>query len=951
MKPSVVAVVVCHDAPEYLAATLQAVKTQTTSVDRILVIDTSTNQECQAVAEAFGITEFHSLSPKYSLANSLAFAQKQIQETTWVWLLHEDSAPQSTALEKLLAAVELSPSVAIAGPKLLDWHDSRVVSQLGLSLTPMGDLFSFVSGELDQSQHDDSDDVLAVGTAAALIRFDLLKQLNGFNPAAPELAADFDFSIRARMAGYRVIVVPQAKVAHASLSMKGKRPRRWLDTSPKAALRRSAIHLRLAFAPLPVAILFWAMLPIIGLLRAIGRLTAKRPDRIWSEISAALWGFFTVGRRLSSRALISKTSTVKFSKLRSLRATWPQVRNSNRAQLELEQSEATLAAFARGDFEVEETTSSNGFVASGAIWISVALAAISFVFWPLGNAAIGGGLLPLSDSWLTLFSRAGASYQPIGLGYFGPSDPFVWVLTAIGSLTFWAPSLSLSILLLISKSLAFAGAWRVTAMFSDSSFVRNSAALVFALWPSLLFAQQEARIPAVIAQITLPWLVFAVARAAGIGKANFSTQTWSWVALSGLLLFVVSASSPNAAPLLLVALGLVIFGRLRKIGFLIWIPLPTAAVFGPTVLYYLIGIFKPFALLADPGLPQQSAQLPVWQLMLGGEQFGPSLPVIQQFSNWLVVPVLLVALLALVGKRWGVAFVLWIGAIAAVALAWLVSSLSFAAVGVGSTSRSTDYVNGSPAVLLSIFGLLVAVLFALGLNSITRSSARRVVGAALALLTLAPAVFLAATLNPQLKYTDGRVVPSIVAAEAKQGSGLKMLVVNPELNSDGSIAFGAEVVSGDGVQLEDVSLSYRFALSEIKRDRETEYNQIAQLVADLASANGAELQSAIDAAGIGYVLVPDQKSAIAAQLGISLDSVKELESVGSTDSGRLWRVRSPNQDLLNAGIKFDSPWSITKVVQLSVLLGFVLLAIPSTNQRRRVTGDSQIFVEAGEENQ
>jgi hypothetical protein len=54
---------------------------------------------------------------------------------------------------------------------------------------------------------------------------------------------------------------------------------------------------------------------------------------------------------------------------------------------------------------------------------------------------------------------------------------------------------------------------------------------------------------------------------------------------------------------------------------------------------------------------------------------------------------------------------------------------------------------------------------------------------------------------------------------------------------------------------------------------------------------------------------------------------------------------------LNAGIKFDSPWSITKVVQLSVLLGFVLLAIPSTNQRRRVTGDSQIFIEAGEENQ
>ena len=96
--------------------------------------------------------------------------------------------------------------------------------------------------------------------------------------------------------------------------------------------------------------------------------------------------------------------------------------------------------------------------------------------------------------------------------------------------------------------------------------------------------------------------------------------------------------------------------------------------------------------------------------------------------------------------------------------------------------------------------------------------------------------------------------------------------------------------------------------------------------------------------------MPDQTSAISSQLAIGLDSVKELESVGSTDFGRLWRVRTPSQELLNAQLKQASPWSITKVVQLTVLLGFVLLAIPTTNQRRRVSGDSEIFVEAGEEN-
>ena len=954
MKPLVVAVVISHDEPDYFAATLAALKNQTKSVDHIIVIDTSKDESCLKIAQASGVDEIHQLPASTTFANSVGFAIKNIstnfaQTPQWLWLLHDDSAPDKDALSHLLHAVELSPSVAIAGPKLVDWNDSRVVNQLGLTLTPLGDLFSIVSGELDQSQHDDTDDVLAIGTAAALVRFDLLTQLGGFDVSAPELAVDFDFSIRSRMAGHRVVVVPQAKVAHASLSMKGKRPRGWLGTTPKAALRRSAIHLRLAFAPLPLALLFWFLLPLLGLTRAIGRLAAKRPDRIWAEISASLWGFFTIARRLGSRSAIAKHSVIKFSKLRGLRATWQQVRSSNRSALEREQSEATLAAFERGEFEVEQSSTASGFVASGAVWVAAALAVISFSYWPTSIAATGGGLLPLSDSWLTLFSRAGASYQPIGLGYFAPSDPFVWVLTALGSITFWAPSLSLAVLLLLAKSIAFAGAWRVISMVTGSTFIRISAALVVALWPAFELAQQQARISSIIAQVALPWLVFTVARAAGIGKANFSTQTWSWVAASGLLLFIVSASAPNSVPILLIALGLVIVARIRKIGFLIWIPLPTAAIFGPTVLYYIIGIAEPLALLADPGVPQQSAQSPVWQLLLGGQSFGASIPLLGQFSNWMMVPVALVSLLALVGKRWGIAFLSWVAAIVTVAIAWLVSSLSFAAVGVGSTVRSAEFVNGSPAALMSIFGLLMAILFALGLSAIRNAATRKVIGSVLAITSLVPAIFLAVTATPNLKYTDGRVVPSIVAAESEQGSALKMLVVNPEVNSDGSIQFGAEVVSGDGVQLEDVSLSYRFALADVKQLRSTEYNRVAQLVADLASANGSDLQQTIDEAGIGYVLVPDKSSQIAGQLGVALDSVKELEAVGSTEYGQLWRVREPDQKLLNAGLEPNSPWSITKGVQLSVLLGFVLLAIPTTNQRRRVSGDSQIFVEAGDE--
>jgi hypothetical protein len=412
---------------------------------------------------------------------------------------------------------------------------------------------------------------------------------------------------------------------------------------------------------------------------------------------------------------------------------------------------------------------------------------------------------------------------------------------------------------------------------------------------------------------------------------------------------MVSASAPNIIPVLLVALALLIANHIRRFGYLIWIPLPAAAVFGPTVIYYLFQIVQPLALLADPGRPQSSATVSFWQQFLGGANYGIEFAPVGAISSWLVIPVAVLALLSLFSKRWLLATGLWLSALLISGLSWLVGNLSFAALGVGSAASSQAFVNGSGAATLGLLGLLMAVLFAIFLSEFNSARIRKSVSVLALALTIAPSAAVFALSTPEIKYTDGRVVPSIVAAEAAAGSGLKLLLISPELKSNGEVVFGAEVVSGDGVQLEDVSLSYRFALNSIKQERAEEYQTLAQLVADLASANGADLNEIITLAEVGYVLVPDTSSAISAQLAISLDSVKELETVGQTDFGRLWRVREPVAVI--AEDVSGSFWSITKVVQLTVLIGFVLLALPSINQRKRVSGDSDIFAAAAEDSQ
>ena len=74
--------------------------------------------------------------------------------------------------------------------------------------------------------------------------------------------------------------------------------------------------------------------------------------------------------------------------------------------------------------------------------------------------------------------------------------------------------------------------------------------------------------------------------------------------------------------------------------------------------------------------------------------------------------------------------------------------------------------------------------------------------------------------------------------------------------------------------------------------------------------------------------------------------MSQLEAAGETDFGKIWRARNFVSD---SEQQDQSPWSITKAVQLVVLLSFVLLAIPSAG-RRRAAASSEIFVDSGDGN-
>lgn len=910
MKTLVSAIVITHDGADFFSRTLASLKNQ--PIDEVIVIDTA--------------LEFSG----FNLAQAIrAGEERAAASSQWLWILHDDSAPLDGALQELLNVVERSPSVAVVGPKQVGWNDSHTIVQQGLTLTRTGSVFSLVSGELDQSQHDDAADVLGVGTAGMLVKREVWQQLGGLADGMTPLAADLDFSMRARLAGHRVVVAPHARVAHALLSLHGKRDRAWLGVQPKSALRRAELQLRFSYAPALALLLIWLFLPLSTLLRLVWRVWTKRPDRLVGDFAAGMWAYFTVFARLRYRR---RPSAAGRRAMRALYATNQQVRDDKRRNIEREEIEARLeahAALAEREDQITGTapnteqlllgigSTSKSFIASGGLWFVATLTALSFAWLPSGSALSGGGALPLNTNWFALFRRAGASFQQLGSGFAAPADPFVWVLTGFGSLTFWQPSLSLVLLIFLAKGIAFFGAFKAVSLFSKKSWVRNLAALSYALWPALTQAQIEFRIPALVAQLALPFLVFAIAKVALFGvelSVRSKQQTWSWVGLSGLLLSIEISAAPNSAPVIFLALIFVLIARIRRFGYLIWIALPVVASFGPLFVYSLL-IGQPLAVLADPGVPQSTTALDYTFYLLV-----------------LVVPLLLAGLGLLTARRGVVLLTLGLGVISLLA-AKVVAGLQFSAL--GAITVSADKVNGSPAALLAIATLSVACAIAVTLESIRRRPAMRLASTALIALFLLPAAAEVAIAAPEGNWGDAQVMPALIQAQAQSGSNDRTLVITSAVGG-----FIGSVVPVDGIQLEDSSVAYRFALPHLQNQ------DAAQLVAELVTGGGEHVQSLLGKFQIDYVLVPKSKSLNARDISSALDSVAQIEGAGETAFGKIWRVRDASVLTSNAQ---QSPWSITKALQLVIFAVFVLLAIPSRSARRQA-GSAEIFIEAGEGN-
>ncbi len=935
MQPRVTAVLVARNGAQYLPRTLAALAAQVRRPDSIIYVDAdSSDSTSQLLSDYQVVTTPGRRSFGGAVTHALQVAAPPTAENEWLWLLGHDNAADPGALSALLGAVEVAPSVAIAGPKLMRWDEPDVIASFGETLTNFGRSLPLVANELDQAQHDVQSDLLGVAAGGMLVRRSVWTTLGGFDNALPTVDAALDFAVRARLAGHRVIGVPSAKVASAGPpELFGRKS---LSAGAQNRARRSAqLHRRLAWAPALAVPLHWLTLVPLAILRSLVHLVAKRPGSVGGELAAAIAAAFDGGIPAARRS-IRKTRVLGWAAVDALRMPWAEVRERQAHE------RAAAAVAASGGRERP------GFFAGGGAWVVLLAAIAGLVAFGrfVGSPALtGGGLVPLGSTVSDLWSHVGYGWRDVGAGFLGAADPFAYVVAVLGTITFWQPSFSIVALYLVALPLAALTAWWCAARFSLRPWAPAVAAVAWAAAPPFLTSLGGGHLGAALAHILLPALIMCVVGAA---------RSWAMAAVAALLFAAVAASAPVIVPALVLMLVAWMAARPKSIHRLVGIVIPAAALFAPLVVQQF-GRGNWLGLFAEPGVPVVSPAPSGWQLALaapagalhGWDAFLAALGVPAAFGPVIVIvllgPLAALALLSLFvpGSRRAIP-------------ALLIALLGFATAVIGAHIEVT--ILGSqttpiwPGAGLSLYwlGLLGGVMVAL--EALGRGAAVPAFVAGLAVVAVAVPLFTAAATGTiPVVESNGRLLPAFASAEAATRPDLGTLQLTAQ--PDGGI--GVTVHRGQGTTLDEQS-----TLDSTSTEISDGDARLAQLAGNISSRSGFDIAAELDELQLAFVLLPDATTAgaevVHQRIAEALDGNRILTPIGDTTTGYLWHYEGLAQGEAPGGPSAGAtPLGLGILIGQGVIFGLtLLLAVPTTRRRRvraaKVTGDEPVVLEGGE---
>ncbi|HEU5149152.1 MAG TPA: glycosyltransferase family 2 protein [Iamia sp.] len=506
--PAVVAVVVTHDPGPWFEDVLRSLAAQTYEPLSVLVVDTASEVDPSArVAAVLPQARIKRLDHDPGFAAAANQVLDLVEGAAFLLLCHDDVALEPGAVRTLVEEA-FRTNGGVLGPKLVDWHDPRLIRSVGGAADKTGAPAPFAEpGELDQEQHDAVRDVFYVAGGATLVRADLFRTLDGFDPGMRLHGEDLDLCWRAHIAGARVLVVPSARARHLE-ALAVRHPvddRRRLQQRHKIRSLLSCYRWSHLVRVVPQAL-------VLSVVEAVAALATGRLRHAADITGSWTWNLRHLGAVRRRRRAVARSRAVPDAEVREL-----QVRGSARLTAFLrgqvgsaDDRLAALAATGRDLTGVLRAPLTR--IALGAALVTLGLVALGsrgLVFQPIPAV---GEMAAFPDSALDLLRNHLSGWRATAGGGPGPSPTGSGLFGLGGLLTLGSMGAARKLLIFGLLAAGPVGIWRLSRPIGS---IRAGAAavVVYAAIPIPYNAMARGTLSALAAYAVVPWVLLGLGRA------------------------------------------------------------------------------------------------------------------------------------------------------------------------------------------------------------------------------------------------------------------------------------------------------------------------------------------------------------------------------------------------------------------------------------------------------
>lgn len=673
--PSVLVVLVVHNAIGWLRECLSALAAQTYPRMGVVAVDNaSADGSTDLLVRALGERRVLTLEDNRGLARSVhaALEHPAARAADYLLVLHDDTALDPDAVTRLVdAAVGMGvEDVGIVGPKTVDWEQPRLLLDVGRSADRFGHPYTPLQpGEIDQGQFDRVVEVLCVPTSAMLIERGVWQRVGRFDERLDARHEDLDFCWRARLAGARVLITPLARARHRGASSRGERPAERHHRSDRYYEDRAALAAMLKNYSL--LSLLW-LLPLdltLAFVRLLYLLLSRQFDGAVDLVAAWGWNLVHLPGTLSRRVRAQSVRRRRDPRLRRFMESaglrlprWFEAAGQILVeQREIEEEDEGEPVRKRLRDRTASLVGTHPVVVASFLTVIVAGVAFRGLF---GSETLSGGALAaFPSSWEGFFAELASGYRTTGLGGSLAASPALGAMGALSWLTLGSAAIAQKVLLAGGPILASVMLGRALARLTGRPGAAVLGAAAYGLSALVLWSFSEGRIDLLVALSVLPALAERLEVA--FGARELTDGRWRFAVGVGVTMAIGVAFLPGvalAAGVLLVTELLFGSSRGRGLALFSLAVLVTGALLSPYVPTLLAD--RGAALASQLGTTDLDA---LGRLALGG---GPGTWGIAAF-----LPISALLAFALVGPDLrGVAFRAMTAVIAGLALAWLSSA-------------------------------------------------------------------------------------------------------------------------------------------------------------------------------------------------------------------------------------------------------------------------------------